>query len=154
MKTLIKYTVMVAILAALVPLTQAKDLKPQTKCPVMGKAINKKAFIDVGGERFYVCCKGCTKKIAKDPAAARAKLAAAGEAPEIVQKKCAVMGGKIKSNQYAEVDGGKRVFVCCKGCIAKIKKDPAKYLAKVAADIKGGMTMKKGGHMDHSGHKH
>ena len=47
------------------------------------------------------------------------------------QSSCPVMGGKIDKALYADVEG-KRVYVCCRGCIATVKADPAKYLAVLA----------------------
>lgn len=41
--------------------------KPQTKCPVMGGAINKDAYVDHGGYRVYFCCPGCDRAFKKDP---------------------------------------------------------------------------------------
>ena len=43
---------------------------------------------------------------------------------------CPVMGGKIDPKLYADVNG-KRVYVCCAGCVAAIEKDPDKYLQKM-----------------------
>ena len=48
-----------------------------------------------------------------------------------VQKTCPVMGGEIKKDLYVDVDG-KRVYVCCQGCIDPIKKNPEKYLKKLS----------------------
>jgi rhodanese-related sulfurtransferase len=48
------------------------------------------------------------------------------------QETCPVMGGKINKELFADVDG-KRVYVCCAGCIQPIQADPAKFL-KVLAD--------------------
>jgi rhodanese-related sulfurtransferase/YHS domain-containing protein len=50
------------------------------------------------------------------------------KAAETPQKTCPVMGGKINKELYTDVEG-KRVYVCCKGCIAKIEANPEKYLA-------------------------
>ena len=54
---------------------------------------------------------------------------AAKEAEIKQQTHCPVMGGKINPNSYADVEG-KRIYVCCPGCIPTIKKDPAKYIKK------------------------
>jgi hypothetical protein len=35
---------------------------------------------------------------------------------------------------------GKRIYVCCKGCIGDVKKDPAKYIAQLE---KEGITLDK-----------
>ncbi|MCP3964765.1 MAG: hypothetical protein GY750_04735 [Lentisphaerae bacterium] len=49
------------------------------------------------------------------------------------QTKCPVMGGKINKNLYYDYKG-QRIYVCCKGCIAIIKKNPEKYLEKLKKD--------------------
>ncbi|MDF7826497.1 hypothetical protein P4B35_20875 [Pontiellaceae bacterium B12227] len=49
------------------------------------------------------------------------------------QTTCPVMGGKINEAQYADVKG-KRIYVCCKGCISKIKADPDKYIKQLEAE--------------------
>ena len=49
-----------------------------------------------------------------------------------VQKSCPVMGGKINKALYVDYEG-QRIYVCCAGCIPKIKNDPAKYI-KVLTD--------------------
>ena len=77
------------------------------------------------------------------------------------QTTCPVMGGKINKAQYADVNG-KRIYVCCAGCIAKIKAAPDKYIKQMEAE---GITMDKTpkkedhaehshDHGDHEGHKH
>jgi hypothetical protein len=40
------------------------------------------------------------------------------------------MGGKINKKQYADVRG-KRIYVCCAGCIGMIKAKPDKYIEKL-----------------------
>jgi len=44
-----------------------------------------------------------------------------------VQKTCPVMGGKINKALYFDYQG-QRIYVCCAGCIAKIKANPDKYI--------------------------
>lgn len=46
------------------------------------------------------------------------------------QTTCPVMGGKINKAQYADVNG-KRIYVCCPGCIGKIKAAPDKYIKQL-----------------------
>lgn len=46
------------------------------------------------------------------------------------QTTCPVMGGKINEGAYADYEG-KRVYFCCRGCISKFQKDPAKYVKKL-----------------------
>ncbi len=56
-------------------------LKPQTKCPIQGDAINKKLFVDADGKRIYVCCEACLPEVKKDPQAAIKKLEVMGQEP-------------------------------------------------------------------------
>lgn len=55
------------------------------------------------------------------------------------QTLCPVMGGPINKKLYVDYDG-KRIYVCCKGCIATVKKDPAKYVKQLESE---GITLDK-----------
>jgi YHS domain-containing protein len=46
---------------------------------------------------------------------------------------CPVMGGNIDKNISTDYQG-KRVYFCCTACIPEFKKDPGKYLKKLAAE--------------------
>ena len=47
------------------------------------------------------------------------------------QTNCPVMkANKIDKKLYVDADG-KRIYVCCPGCIGKVKKNPKKYLKKL-----------------------
>ncbi len=52
---------------------------------------------------------------------------------EVAQKTCPVMGGQINMKVYAD-HNGKRVYFCCPGCNGTFKKDPEKFLKKLAAE--------------------
>ncbi len=56
------------------------------------------------------------------------------------QKSCPVMGGKINKDLYVDHDG-KRVYVCCKGCVGAVKNDPEKYIKKLAEKGEGPVTV-------------
>ena len=47
--------------------THAKQLKPQTTCPVLGEPIDKNLYVDYNGKRIYVCCADCIEKVKKNP---------------------------------------------------------------------------------------
>ena len=47
----------------------------------------------------------------------------------IQQKVCPVLGGKINPSLYYEYKGQK-IYVCCPGCINKVKENPEKYLKR------------------------
>ena len=55
------------------------------------------------------------------------------------QTNCPVMGGEVNKHLFVDFEG-KRIYVCCKGCIAAVKKDPAKYIAQLE---KEGITLDK-----------
>ena len=109
----------------------AKKGEKQTTCPVMGGKVNPKLYVDTNGRRIYVCCKGCIAAVKKAPAKYIKKLEDQGVSVARLQATCPVMGGKINRKLYADVDG-KRIYVCCQGCIAAIKKHPDKYVSKLA----------------------
>ena len=58
------------------------ELKPQTRCPVMGGEINKDYFTDYNGMRIYFCCPGCETDFLNDPQTYLEKIKVAGENPE------------------------------------------------------------------------
>ncbi|MDT8390854.1 MAG: hypothetical protein RRC34_10145 [Lentisphaeria bacterium] len=111
--------------------TAEKTLVLQTTCPVMAGKINKKLYVDHDGQRIYVCCQGCIAPLRKDFAKYAKKIEAAGETVAKLQTTCPVMGGKINKKLYVDHDG-QRVYVCCQGCIDTVRKDPAKYIEKLA----------------------
>lgn len=49
------------------------------------------------------------------------------------QTNCPVMGGKIDSTIYTDIQG-QRVYHCCPMCSAKLKADPDKYFKKAAEE--------------------
>ena len=67
------------------------------------------------------------------------------------QTACPVMGGKINKAQYADVKG-KRIYVCCFGCIATIKANPDPYIKQMEAE--GIVIDKTPTKEDHPGHQH
>ncbi len=60
---------------------------------------------------------------------------AGGETPKELknQTHCPVMGGKIDSTVYTDIQG-QRVYHCCPMCSAKLKTDPDKYFKKAAEE--------------------
>ena len=110
---------------------QEAKITPQTTCPVMGGKINKDLYVDHDGKRVYVCCKGCIAAVKKEPQKYIKKLEADGVTVAKVQTTCPVMGGKVNKDLYVDHDG-QRIYVCCKGCIGAVRKEPEKYIKKLA----------------------
>jgi len=107
-----------------------EEVQMQTKCPVMGGKINKDLYVDANGKRIYVCCKGCIGKVKENPEKYIKKLEKQGVTLVQPQQNCPVMGGKINKDLYVDANG-KRIYVCCKGCIGKVKENPEKYVKKL-----------------------
>ena len=114
----------------------------------------------IGDRAVYLCCKGCIGKIQKNPEAYLPKATAPGPRPNATapaaqitvatataadqaaiarQQVCVVSSGKLGSMgvPVKVLIGDRAVFLCCKGCVAKVQKNPAAYLAK-AAQLRGG----------------
>jgi YHS domain-containing protein len=111
------------------------QLTPQTICPVMGGKISKNVYADFEGKRVYFCCKGCIPEFNRDPAKYMKKLEEMRQVPEALpalkpQTTCPVMGGPIDKKLHVDYKG-KRIYVCCKSCMAKVNKNPEKYLKKL-----------------------
>ncbi len=64
---------------------------------------------------------------------------AAGPALAKPQTVCPVLAGNIDKKVYVDYQG-KRIYFCCSGCDAEFKKDPEKYMKKIAAE---GITLEK-----------
>jgi YHS domain-containing protein len=64
--------------------TTAKQLKPQTTCPVMGEPIDKNLYVDYNGKRIYVCCANCIDKVKKNPEKYIKKLEKMGQSVESI----------------------------------------------------------------------
>ena len=48
------------------------------------------------------------------------------------QTTCPIMGGAIDRSLYVD-HAGKRIYVCCPGCLASIKENPEKYIQELEA---------------------
>ncbi len=127
----------------------------------MGGAIDRNQYVDHDGKRVYLCCKGCEAPLKKDPATYIKKLEDAGVTVATLQTQCPVMGGAIDKTLYVD-HGGKRIYVCCQGCIAEVRKDPAKFITSME---KAGVALHAAGKADkaveakkpaagHEGHRH
>ncbi|HVP12661.1 MAG TPA: hypothetical protein VMV94_15905 [Phycisphaerae bacterium] len=99
----------------------------QVTCPVSGKAVDQKVFIEKGGKKIYFCCKECPPQYEKDPAKYAAKLGGCYS----YQTKCPVSGEEISPKSFVTLEGGMKVYFCCGNCIPKFEADPAKYTAKL-----------------------
>ena len=125
----------VAVLAADKPTP-----KPQTTCPVTGKAIDPKTspHVDWQGQRIYFADKAAADVLRKDPEKVFAKIAAEGVALENIQTICPVSGESLEGGEMgppvAVSYKGRTIMFCCNMCPPKFEKEPAKYLAKLPGE--------------------
>lgn len=133
----------------MVPMTEAQQvaaaIAAQKTCPVSGQPLGgmgKPIPVTVGDQTVYVCCAGCIDAVKENPAkyfpqqqvkltvtkATEADAAAIKE-----QKLCPVMDEPLGGmGTPLKVTGlGRDVFLCCKGCVKFLEKEPQKYLAKL-----------------------
>jgi len=133
-------------------IAEQTPLYPLTDCAVSGEKLGSMgAPIDVVVDNRLVrlCCKGCKKALAKDPAKVMADVDAAiiahGRQTSAI-KNCLVSGEDLGSmgDPVERIYGVQYVSFCCKGCVKKFEKEPAKYLAKVPAPEKAKAPADKG----------
>ncbi len=119
--------------------------KVQVACPVSGKGVDTKKFVERDEEKIFFCCGNCVKKFEKDPDRYKVGLANS----YTYQTLCPVMEKEINPSVFMETRAGK-VYFCCKMCDEKLVSNPEKYLPNLkaqgvdlaAADLK---TDKRGG---------
>ena len=99
----------------------------QVTCPLSGKPVSDKAVSDQNGEKVHFCCDKCKESYEKDPAKYNAKL----EESVTYQTKCPVMGEPIDAKSYVELADGRKIYLCCNKCAAKLTENPEKYEAKL-----------------------
>jgi YHS domain-containing protein len=114
--------------------------KPQTTCPVTGKAIDPKTspHVDWQGQRIYFADKAAADSFRKDPENVFSRMAAGGVTLENIQTTCPVSGEKLEGGDMgppvAVSYKGRTVMFCCNMCPPKFEKEPAKYLAKLPGE--------------------
>lgn len=120
--------VMLAVAAVLV--AQDKAVQPfygNAKCPVDGKDVNRKLYLEADGERVHVCSKECRKKANEDLAAAKKVAYPADKVVDVKNERCPCMPKAAKPDHSITWQGHK-VGLCCKKCSGKFKQSPARFL--------------------------
>ncbi|MBI1900491.1 MAG: hypothetical protein HYS13_05175 [Planctomycetia bacterium] len=129
----------------------------QKTCPIMGETLGQhgevvKVLVD--GLPVYLCCEGCVDKVKQDPLAVLTALGGSAEKQKeaadgkitvaqataadreamAAQGNCPVMGKPLGAHgtPWKVTIGERSLFVCCKGCIARVQRDPETYFAKVS----------------------
>lgn len=130
----------------------------QRVCPVMDAALGEHGTpikLLVGDQTLFVCCQGCVDEVRKSPRVYLDKAAAAtpdrGQTPPMpvvsanyatqaddpairAQSTCPVMDQPLGGHgaPIKVLIDGRPIFVCCKGCIEKVARDPGPYFEKLA----------------------
>lgn len=132
---------------------------PLQTCPVSGDALGGDMGepIDVIYKNRLVrlCCGGCKRSLAKDPASIIAKLdkaVIAEQSKSYTLTTCPISGEKLggMGDPVNIVIGNRLVRLCCNGCKKKAAKDPVAVLAKLGTASKS----KGKGKSDHGGKGH
>lgn len=134
--------VAVVVLAGAVAVMAADKLapKPQTTCPVTGKAIDPKTspHVDWQGQRIYFADKAAADVFRQDPEKVFSRIAAEGVTLENIQTTCPVSGESLEGGDMgppvAVSYKGRTIMFCCNMCPPKFEKEPAKYLAKLPGE--------------------
>jgi hypothetical protein len=116
-----------------------KPYYPLGTCVVSGKKLGSmgKPVEHVYGNRLVrFCCKGCVKLFETQAKKHTKKLNEAvvkAQKPHYPLETCVVSGKKLGAmgKPVDRVIGNRLVRLCCKGCIARLEKKPAEYLARI-----------------------
>lgn len=111
------------------PAVYLDKLEGRTKqelCPISGKKIDRRKFVEVNGFRIHGCSDASLAKIEADPAAAFAKLASQRVVLEPLAKTCHLNPKEKRDVKVFVTMGAKRHYFCCAKC-------KGKWLAKQAA---------------------
>ena len=110
-------------------LTKEEIEKMMSECPMMkGKSDDEKK------KMMTQCPMGKCISMKMDTSEKSASAKSADDADLKPQTTCPVMkGNKINKSLYVDAKG-KRIYVCCQGCLVKVKADPEKYIKELEAE--------------------
>lgn len=133
---------------------------PLDTCPVSGEKLgaDAKAVVladmkdsTLNGTQVKFCCGKCEAAFKADPEKYVGKMndAIAKAAPAYPLKKCLVMGKEDLGADAKTVVYQNRVYkLCCGKCVAKFKKDPAKFAKEYDAQVAAAKAPAAGGASD------
>lgn len=91
------------------------------KCPVMNAAVSDKFRAEYKDQYIYFCCQGCVKMFEKDPDGYVAKLSKEDQEAIKPNEICPLTEDKITDHTRWVEHEGRKVFLCCDGCIEMFK---------------------------------
>lgn len=113
---------------------KASTPTPLPQCPVMDEPINFAVSVATDNGPVFFCCKDCVSKFQANPAKYATKVAAQRKAladRAKVQVICPVSKEPVDPEMFVE-SGAQKVFFCCRGCVNKYQREPAKYGSALA----------------------
>jgi YHS domain-containing protein len=111
--------------------TDAKKNVTNKRCPVMNADVSEQFRSEYKGQYVYFCCQGCVKMFEKDPEGYVAKLSKEDQEAIKPNTVCPVTDDKITDHTRFVEHEGRKVYLCCDGCVEM-------YKNKVAAEKKSG----------------
>jgi len=113
----------IAVVALVVGHSLRAADEPALKCPVSGQPAKADKTADFNGGKVQFCCDKCPVAFANDKSgkfAGKANLQLF-QTGQLKQVKCPLTGKDVNPEKMVEV-GGKKVGLCCGGCLAKATK--------------------------------
>jgi hypothetical protein len=108
---------------------------PLTVCPISGKKLGEKPVeIVIDDTLVRLCCPKCEAKARAEGAKIVQKIHDAAYSEQMTSyplKTCVVSGEELDKDAVSTLFDTTLVRTCCSKCVAKVEKDPAKYLAKL-----------------------
>lgn len=103
---------------------------PNVACPIMGKPISTRLFVDTELGRFWVCCKGCDEDVLAHLEDAHRTAYPVVE--KVANRVCPVSGKPVPEKDAPRVVlQGFDFALCCKACVAKAREDSQVVLARL-----------------------
>lgn len=127
--------------------TYSGDPYPLDTCPVSGEKLGKEAVTVVldgmsdarlNGTQVKFCCPKCEASFKSDPAKYTGKMneAIIKAAGPFALKNCIVMKDEVLEPDAKAVVHQNRVYrLCCKKCVGRFEKDPAKYVKEYETQV-------------------
>jgi hypothetical protein len=101
---------------------------PNSTCPIMGKAISDRLYVDTDMGRIYICCKGCGEPILEDLETAHKTAYPVVE--KLALETCPLTGETIEAGGATVVLQGYEIPLCCDGCGKQARENAQIVLAK------------------------
>ncbi|MFO1008888.1 MAG: hypothetical protein U1F29_02360 [Planctomycetota bacterium] len=102
---------------------------PNSTCPIMGKPISSKLYVDTEKGRIWVCCKSCNKEVLAD--VAKAHQTAYPKITKLENELCPVTGKKIEKGAPRVVLQGFEFSVATKEAAVAAQADAQVVLARL-----------------------